>query len=187
MKCKEHNLKDHQINLLLNLLIVATSYYITVGGHAFIQAVGRFVMENDLQVILKHVSMHLKAHDQLRFSYMLFFSLHKFSIDIKYLQCVLVRYDLTRLVIGSEGTLGVITEVTLRLQKIPQYSVVCTYWLLINFYSACCLQFYTLCPPPREGCSLFYSGFSKWMFTFLEVYKVSLSNYESHFESEFFV
>eukprot|EP00257_Ricinus_communis_P018973 XP_015577821.1 D-lactate dehydrogenase [cytochrome], mitochondrial isoform X2 [Ricinus communis] len=33
-------------------------------------------------------------------------------------------YDLTRLVIGSEGTLGIITEITLRLQKIPQHSVV---------------------------------------------------------------
>lgn len=44
-----------------------------------------------------------------------------------------LRYDLTRLIIGSEGTLGVITEVTLRLQKIPQHSVV--YKLTSSFNS----------------------------------------------------
>lgn len=33
-------------------------------------------------------------------------------------------YDLTRLMIGSEGTLGVITEITLRVQNIPRFSAV---------------------------------------------------------------
>jgi D-lactate dehydrogenase (cytochrome) len=45
-------------------------------------------------------------------------------------------YDLTRLLIGSEGTLGVITEVTLRLQGIPE-SVLSGYCSFPDIVSAC--------------------------------------------------
>ena len=50
---------------------------------------------------------------------------------------VMSRYDLTRLLIGSEGTLGIITEVTLRLQKIPEASVVSS----VQLYTACESEF----------------------------------------------
>jgi FAD/FMN-containing dehydrogenase len=47
-----------------------------------------------------------------------------------------VRYDLARLIIGSEGTLGVITEVTLRLQKLPSHSVVsiCFFYRVVSIF-----------------------------------------------------
>jgi D-lactate dehydrogenase (cytochrome) len=45
-------------------------------------------------------------------------------------------YDLTRLLIGSEGTLGIITEVTLRLQGIPE-SILSGYCAFPDIASAC--------------------------------------------------
>jgi D-lactate dehydrogenase (cytochrome) len=45
-------------------------------------------------------------------------------------------YDLTRLLIGSEGTLGIITEVTLRLQGIPE-AILSGYCAFPDITSAC--------------------------------------------------
>ncbi|CAH8269413.1 unnamed protein product [Arabidopsis lyrata] len=53
-------------------------------------------------------------------------------------------YDLTRLMIGSEGTLGVITEITLRLQKIAQHSVVSDDYDLLGYV------FHSLDDEPRD-------------------------------------
>lgn len=72
------------------------------------------------------------------------------------------RYDLTRLIIGSEGTLGVITEVTLRLQKIPQHSVV--YKLTSSFIASFpSLMFILFCQAERYSHS-----FAMW-FSYLFV------------------
>ena len=45
-------------------------------------------------------------------------------------------YDLTHLLIGSEGTLGIITEVTLRLHGVPE-SIIGGYCPFPNIESAC--------------------------------------------------
>ncbi|XVE75814.1 hypothetical protein DITRI_Ditri12bG0122400 [Diplodiscus trichospermus] len=55
-----------------------------------------------------------------------------------------VIYDLTHPIIGSEGTLGVVTEVTLRLQKIPKHSVVAMCYFPTIGCRRCCYCHYVV-------------------------------------------